>query len=189
MSDLTKRQNFDKVKEVLKNISVFLIIFGLLFLSVLKSISVADYQKRDAYFTTEQVAQFEPKALTKMHNYATEPANIAQKYHKNKGTKFKRTFLNKALKENDLNSLIKIYEKEPSKINKIYAFACAWNIKYDGANHAGYGKCLKYYAQHFPQHDQKSVSNYLQKIIDACQADPKRLAPVNAMIFVTKPAI
>lgn len=37
--------------------------------------------------------------------------------------------LDKALTENNLNSLVKIYEQEPSKINKTYVFACAWNLK------------------------------------------------------------
>lgn len=29
-----------------------------------------------------------------------------------------------ALKKNDLNTLVKIYQKEPTTINKAYVFAC-----------------------------------------------------------------
>lgn len=189
MSDITKGQNSNKLKEVLKNISSILIIYGLLFIVTLRLVSIDNYQKRDSFYTAEQVAQFDQKALTKMRHEFTEPANIAQKYHKNNGIDFKKALLDKALKENDLTSLVKIYEQEPSKINKTYVFACAWNLKYDEINHAKYGKCLNYYAHHFSQHDQKLVSRYLQKIINACQADPTRLTPVNAMILAAKPLL
>lgn len=71
-----------------------------------------------------------------------------------------------ALKKNDLNTLVKIYQKEPTIINKAYVFACVWNTRYDKTNALKYARSLIYYNRRFTKRDQELMSPFLKEIID-----------------------
>lgn len=123
-------------------------------------------------YNTEQVQQFDKRTLISMNNDFTSPSNNAQRYNKNKSNNFKKMILNDALTDNDLNTLIQIYQKDPTKINKIYILACAWNSKYDRDNLTKYGKSLNYYTQNLTPQDEKLISPYLHRIIRSSNNDP-----------------
>lgn len=123
-------------------------------------------------YEVKQAQQFSQKALTKMSNDFTGSSVDAQRYSKNKSADFKRMILTHALKRNDLNTLMQIYKKDPTKINKIYVLACIWNNRYDNNNFTKYGKSLNYYTQHLTKQDKKLISPFLQHVIDSCNDDP-----------------
>lgn len=123
-------------------------------------------------YNTEQVQKFDQSTLKGMSNDFTSSSNDAQRYNKNKSNTFKKMILNDALTDNDLNTLIQIYQKDPTKINKIYILACAWNNKYDRDNLTKYGKSLNYYTQNLTPQDKKLISPYLQRIIESSNSDP-----------------
>lgn len=80
---------------------------------------------------------------------------------------------------------MQIYKKDPTKINKMYVLACAWNNKYDNDNLTKYGKTLNYYTQHLTKQDKKLVSPFLQQVTDSSISDPtgkvqKRAAKVES---------
>ena len=123
-------------------------------------------------YEVKQAQQFSRKALTNMSNDFTGSSVDAQRYRKNKSNDFKRMLLTHALKRNDLNTLMQIYKKDPTKINKIYVLACIWNNRYDNNNFTKYGKSLNYYTQHLTKQDKKLISPFLQHVVDSCNDDP-----------------
>ena len=123
-------------------------------------------------YKVKQAQQFSQKTLTEMSNDFTGSSVDAQRYSKNKSDDFKRMLLTHALKRNDLNTLMQIYKKDPTKINKIYVLACAWNNRYNNNDLTKYGKSLNYYTQHLTKQDKKLISPFLQHVIDSCNDDP-----------------
>lgn len=131
-----------------------------------------DQERIGSDYSIKQVQQFDQITFTEMYNDFTGSSDDAQKYSKNKSNLFKRTLLTHALKRNDLNTLMQIYKKDSTKINKIYALACAWNNKYDNDNLTKYGKALNYYTQHLTKQDKKLVSPFLKQVTDSSISDP-----------------
>lgn len=123
-------------------------------------------------YGVKQAQHFNQTIFAEMTNDFTNPSDDAQQYSKNKSNTFKKMLLEKKLEKNDLNALMQIYKKDPTKVNKIYVIACAWNNKYDKNNLTKYGKYLNYCAQHLTKQDKKLISPYLQQIIDSCSGDP-----------------
>lgn len=132
----------------------------------------ADQERIGPDYGIKQVQHFDQTIFSEMTNDFTDPSDDAQQYSKDKSNTFKKMLLEKKLEKNDLNALMQIYKKDPTKVNKIYVIACAWNNKYDRNNLTKYGKYLNYYTQHLTKQDKKLISPYLQKIIDSCSGDP-----------------
>lgn len=154
-----------------------IILFALFLIQ--KCLSLYDQNRIGPAYKATQAQQFAKPVLIQINNDFTDSSSNAQKYNKNKSADFKKMILDNALKDNDLNTLIKIYDKDPTKINKIYVLACTWNMKYDEKHLTKYGKCLNYYTQQLTKNDQKLVSRYLQKIIDSCNDDPTGVVQKN----------
>lgn len=164
-----------KKSEFLEHIkSALLLSAFLLFVGFSVEFSMIDLNKAriGSSYNTEQVQKFDQSTLKGMSNDFTSSSNDAQRYNKNKSNTFKKMILNDALTDNDLNTLIQIYQKDPTKINKIYILACAWNNKYDRDNLTKYGKSLNYYTQNLTPQDEKLISPYLQRIIESSNNDP-----------------
>lgn len=123
-------------------------------------------------YSTEQVQRFDQSTLKDMSNDFTSSSSDAQRYNKNKSDTFKKMILTNALTDNDLDTLVQIYQKDPTKINKIYVLACAWNNKYDRDNLVKYGKSLNYYTRNLTPQDEKLISPYLQRVIRSSNSDP-----------------
>lgn len=147
-----------------------LIVFAVL--ATMFAIHLTEPERIRSEYHTTQVQQFDRTTFTEMRNDFTGPSDDAQRYSKNKSDVFKKMLLTHALKKNNLNTLIQIYKKDPTKINKIYALACAWNMRYDQDNLTKYGKSLNYYTQHLTKQDQKLISPFLQQVISSCIGDP-----------------
>ena len=141
-------------------------------LALIFSMIKNDQERIGSDYSIKQVQQFDQITFTEMYNDFTGSSDDAQKYSKNKSNLFKRTLLTHALKRNDLDTLMQIYKKNPTKINKIYALACAWNNKYDNDNLTKYGKALNYYTQHLTKQDKKLVSPFLKQVTDSSISDP-----------------
>lgn len=152
------------------------IAFCLMFFSFLAAIFCSggkkDQEQIRSDYGIKQAQHFNQTIFAEMTNDFTSPSDDAQQYSKNKSNTFKKMLLEKKLEKNDLNALMQIYKKDPTKVNKIYVIACAWNNKYDRNNLTKYGKYLNYYTQHLTKQDKKLISPYLQKIIDSCSGDP-----------------
>ena len=167
--------NKRKKSEFLEHIkSALLLSAFLLFVGFSVEFSMIDLNKAriGSSYNTEQVQKFDQSTLKGMSNDFTNSSSDAQRYNKNKSNTFKKMILNDALTDNDLNTLIQIYQKDPTKINKIYILACAWNKKYDRDNLTTYGKSLNYYTQNLTPQDEKLISPYLQRIIESSNNDP-----------------
>lgn len=131
-----------------------------------------DQERIGPDYSIKQAQHFNQTTFAEMTHDFTDPSADVQQYSKNKSNTFKKMFLEKKLEKNDLNTLMQIYKKDPTKVNKIYIIACAWNNKYDKNNLTKYGKYLNYCTQHLTKHDKKLISPYLQQIIDSCSNDP-----------------
>ena len=144
----------------------------LAFMAIMYAVVQLNQDRIGTDYTAMQTQKFDQKALTEMSNDFNSSSNDAQRYSKNKSNTFKKMILTDALTDNDLNTLMQIYKKDPTKINKIYVLACAWNSKYDNNNLTKYGKSLNYYTQHLTPYDKELISPYLQEIIKSCTGDP-----------------
>lgn len=147
-----------------------LIVFAVL--ATMFAIHLTEPERIRSEYHTTQVQQFDRTTFTEMRNDFTGPSDDAQRYSKNKSDVFKKMLLTHALKKNNLNTLIQIYKKDPTKINKIYALACAWNMRYDQDN--------------LTKQDQKLISPFLQQVISSCIGDPigkeqKEIIKMNSM--------
>lgn len=168
MSSKKKSERLEHIKSALL-LSAFILFVGF---SVEFSMIDLNKARIGHSYNTEQVQQFDQSTLKGMSNDFTSSSSDAQRYNKNKSNTFKKMILNDALTDNDLNTLIQIYQKDPTKVNKIYVLACAWNNKYDRDNLTKYGKSLNYYTQNLTSQDKKLISPYLQRIIESSNSDP-----------------
>lgn len=121
---------------------------------------------------TNTAQKFAQPALKQLSFDFSNNTTLSNSYQKNKSINFKKMLLANALKKNDLNTLVKIYQKEPTIINKTYVFACVWNTRYDKTNTLKYARSLIYYNRHFTKRDQELISPFLKEIIDTCISDP-----------------
>lgn len=166
MQDKTSNIN-DFLTSIALGFAVFLICAMMAFKMAQK-----DQERIGPDYGIKQAQHFNQTIFAEMTNDFTNPSDDAQQYSKNKSNTFKKMLLEKKLEKNDLNALMQIYKKDPTKVNKIYVIACAWNNKYDKNNLTKYGKYLNYCAQHLTKQDKKLISPYLQQIIDSCSGDP-----------------
>lgn len=166
-----KREDKIYLNNFLSFIGITILITFALFAMIFR-MGQMDQDRIGPDYKVKQAQQFDQKTLIKMSNDFIDPSVDAQRYSKNKSNDFKRMLLTHALKRNDLNTLMQIYKKDPTKINKIYVLACAWNNRYDNNNLTKYGKSLNYYTQHLTKQDKKLISPFLQHVIDSCDDDP-----------------
>lgn len=115
---------------------------------------------------TNTAKKFAQPALKQLSFDFSNNTTLSNSYQKNKSINFKKMLLANALKKNDLNTLVKIYQKEPTIINKAYVFACVWNTRYDKTNALKYALSLIYYNRRFTKRDQELMSPFLKEIID-----------------------
>lgn len=159
------------VKDLLLAITIGLALFLGCILMTFLGVKM-DQERIGPDYSIKQAQHFNQTIFAEMTNDFTNPSDDAQQYSKNKSNTFKKMLLEKKLEKNDLNTLMQIYKKDSTKVNKIYVIACAWNNKYDRNNLTKYGKYLKYCTQHLTKQDKKLISPYLQQIIDSCSGDP-----------------